>query len=140
MFDIGGPEFLFILVGVLILFGPKKLPELAQTLGKGLRQFRRAQQEFNEQITSAMREEERSKSDEWSRPIEPKTVARGVGEPRETPDLALGGSENTPEATETAPQNDIAAGIPREVIDDAEKSAAPEKAEDESPESEKKKS
>ncbi len=88
MFDIGGPELIMILVGVLILFGPKKLPELAQGLGKGLRQFRRAQQEFNDQITSAMREEERKKNDEWKRPIDPMTVARG-GESRETPGVAL---------------------------------------------------
>ncbi len=125
MFDIGGPEFLMILVGALILFGPKKLPELAQTLGKGLRQFRRAQQEFNEQITSAMREEERSKNDEWSRPIEPETVARSKGEPRETPGLALEAAEKSSEETEVIPENDIAAGIPSQVIDDAEKSGDP---------------
>lgn len=88
MFDIGGPELIMILIGVLILFGPKKLPELAQGLGKGLRQFRRAQQEFNDQITSAMREEERKKNDEWKRPIDPMTVARG-SESRETPGVAL---------------------------------------------------
>ena len=88
MFDIGGPELIMILVGVLILFGAKNLPELAQGLGKGLRQFRRAQQEFNDQITSAMREEERKKNDEWKRPIDPMTVARG-GESRETPGVAL---------------------------------------------------
>ena len=117
MFDIGGPEFLMILVGVLILFGPKKLPELAQTLGKGLRQFRRAQQEFNDQITSAMREEERAQSDAWSRPINPKTVARGTSEARETPELALGTGSEEEEEKET---NDIAAGIPREAIEKAE--------------------
>lgn len=93
MFDIGGPELIMILIGVLVLFGPKKLPELAQGLGKGLRQFRRAQQEFNDQITSAMREEERKKNDEWKRPIEPKTVARNA-EPRQTPGTAIGGDRN----------------------------------------------
>jgi sec-independent protein translocase protein TatA len=98
MFDIGGPELIMILIGVLILFGPKKLPELAQGLGKGLRQFRRAQQEFNDQITSAMREEERKKNDEWKRPIDPKTVSRGT-EPRETPGASLPNGSTTDDFT-----------------------------------------
>jgi sec-independent protein translocase protein TatA len=43
MFDnIGGGEILLILIVVLIFFGPKKIPELAQGLGKGIREFRKA--------------------------------------------------------------------------------------------------
>lgn len=85
MFDLGGGELLLIMLAVLLLFGPKKLPELAQGLGKGLRSFRRAQQDFNDQITSVMREEERKKNDEWARPIEPMTVPRTSTRPEETP-------------------------------------------------------
>lgn len=46
MFDIGGGELLLILVVVLILFGPKRIPELAKSIGKGLAQIRRAQVDF----------------------------------------------------------------------------------------------
>ena len=84
MFDLGGGELLMILVGVLILFGPKKLPDLAQGLGKGLRQFRKAQQEFNDQITNAMRDDQRKEATKRARPLAPNTVSRGVTTPRET--------------------------------------------------------
>lgn len=70
MFDIGGGELLLILIFVLITFGPKKLPELAQSLGRGLREFKRAQREFTEQINSAIEMEQRksARSGTISRP------------------------------------------------------------------------
>jgi sec-independent protein translocase protein TatB len=42
MFGIGPLELVFIFVVALLVFGPKKLPELARTVGKGLAEFRRA--------------------------------------------------------------------------------------------------
>jgi sec-independent protein translocase protein TatB len=42
MFGIGGWEMLLILVVALVVFGPKRLPELARSLGRGLAEFRRA--------------------------------------------------------------------------------------------------
>lgn len=59
MFDIGGGELLLILIVVLIAFGPKKLPELAQSLGRGIREFKRAQRDFTDQINSAIELEQR---------------------------------------------------------------------------------
>ncbi len=50
MFDIGGGELLLILLVVLILFGPKKIPEVAQLIGKGVQKVRRAQEELVEQV------------------------------------------------------------------------------------------
>ncbi|ABF44907.1 MULTISPECIES: twin-arginine translocase TatA/TatE family subunit [Deinococcus] len=40
--NIGVPELLVILLVALIVFGPKKLPELGKSLGQGLREFRRS--------------------------------------------------------------------------------------------------
>jgi sec-independent protein translocase protein TatA len=45
MFGIGGQELLLILVIVLLLFGAKKLPELARGMGKGIKEFKKAQNE-----------------------------------------------------------------------------------------------
>jgi TatA/E family protein of Tat protein translocase len=42
MFGIGGWEMLLIAVVALLVFGPKRLPELARQMGKGLAEFRRA--------------------------------------------------------------------------------------------------
>jgi sec-independent protein translocase protein TatA len=42
MFGLGGPEMLLILFALLLLFGGKKIPELAKGLGKGIREFKDA--------------------------------------------------------------------------------------------------
>jgi sec-independent protein translocase protein TatA len=50
MFDVGGGEIILILLAILLLFGPKKIPELSSMLGKGLRELRKAQSEFQSQL------------------------------------------------------------------------------------------
>lgn len=44
--NIGFPEMIVLLVIALMVFGPKKLPEMGRTVGKSLREFRRASAEF----------------------------------------------------------------------------------------------
>jgi TatA/E family protein of Tat protein translocase len=44
--SLGGTELLFILVIALIFFGPRKLPQLARSMGKGLAEFRKASDDF----------------------------------------------------------------------------------------------
>jgi TatA/E family protein of Tat protein translocase len=59
MGPIGVQEMMFIVVLALLLFGPKKLPELARLLGKGLTEFRRAKNELKATLETHMNELDR---------------------------------------------------------------------------------
>lgn len=52
----GGWEIVLILAVVLILFGAKKLPELAKGLGSGIKEFKKATREVTDEISTAMDE------------------------------------------------------------------------------------
>jgi len=51
---LGGWEIVLILAVVLILFGAKKLPELAKGLGTGIKEFKKATREVSDEINNAM--------------------------------------------------------------------------------------
>ena len=53
LFNLGGGEIILILALVLILFGAKKLPELAKGLGTGIREFKKATREVTDEIQNA---------------------------------------------------------------------------------------
>ena len=50
MFGIGMPELILIVAIALIVIGPKKLPDLARTLGRAMREFKKATNDFKESI------------------------------------------------------------------------------------------
>jgi TatA/E family protein of Tat protein translocase len=50
MFGIGTTELLVILFIILLVFGAKKLPELAQGLGKGIREFKKASNDIQDEL------------------------------------------------------------------------------------------
>jgi TatA/E family protein of Tat protein translocase len=88
MGPIGFPEMLVILVVALIIFGPRKLPELGRSLGKSINEFKRASNELRSTLDDEIRAEERTKAvtttpatstDPASlpSPAAPETVARG---------------------------------------------------------------
>ena len=64
MFGIGFQEMLIILVVVLIFFGPKRLPDLAKSLGKGIAEFKKASEEVRKGIDEAVREAESEEKDQ----------------------------------------------------------------------------
>jgi len=53
MGPIGMPEMIMIFVVVLLLFGAKKLPELARGIGKSMGEFKKARDDFEREITRA---------------------------------------------------------------------------------------
>lgn len=53
MFGIGGGEFVFIILVVLMLFGSDKIPEIARTLGKGMQQLKNASNEIKSEINKS---------------------------------------------------------------------------------------
>ena len=104
MFGIGMPEMLLILAIALIVIGPKKLPDLAKSLGRAMREFKKATNEFKEtmQIDSELADVKKAFDDinddvksavdlkpEFERKSEEKNKSDDTGEekkPEETPD------------------------------------------------------
>jgi sec-independent protein translocase protein TatA len=83
--SIGMPELIIILVIALIIFGPRKLPELGRSLGKSLGEFKRASNELRNTLDEEIRLEEQRVA-EPPKPAEaahaPEADAQGI--PRQT--------------------------------------------------------
>jgi TatA/E family protein of Tat protein translocase len=60
MFGLGIPELMVIFVIALVVFGPKRLPDLGKALGRGIAEFKKASQEVKDSIESEMRNAEQS--------------------------------------------------------------------------------
>jgi len=85
--NLAGPDLIVILLIILVLFGAKKLPELARGMGQAVKEFQKAKDEFNDELHKAGKSEtETAKSD--VKPAQ-STVAR---------------SENQPSASVVSPQ------------------------------------
>lgn len=84
MFDIGFQELILILVIALLVFGPTRLPELGRALGRAMREFRRASDEFRSTVETNLHLNE------------PEPVAA-------TPEPAAASSAPAPAATATEP-------------------------------------
>jgi sec-independent protein translocase protein TatA len=79
------PELIIIFVIALIIFGPRKLPELGRSLGKSLAEFKRASNELRNTLEEEIRLEEQkpAKVDEPKPKIEPSRTAEAAGEPND---------------------------------------------------------
>ncbi|MDJ1467090.1 twin-arginine translocase TatA/TatE family subunit [Cytophagaceae bacterium DM2B3-1] len=55
--NLGGPEIFLIVLFVLIFFGAKKIPELARGLGKGIKEFKDATREVQNEIEDSVKDE-----------------------------------------------------------------------------------
>jgi len=49
---LGVPELIIILIILLVIFGPKRLPEIGRSVGKGIKEFKKSTSELQEQVTA----------------------------------------------------------------------------------------
>ena len=82
--SIGMPELIIIFVIALIIFGPRKLPELGKSLGKSLAEFKRASNELKSTLEEEIRvEEQKSKLETPKSPDTPVASAQAHAEEAE---------------------------------------------------------
>lgn len=99
MFDIGLQELVLIFVIALIVFGPKNLPQLGRALGRAMREFRRASDEFRSTIETNLKINE---PDPVPEPAPAPTAAEAAASPLATAE-ALPDSVLDPYNPEAAP-------------------------------------
>ncbi len=85
--SIGGPELLVIFVVALLIFGPRKLPELGRAIGKGLAEFRRAASDLRETLDAEV-----TRSGTTAPRAEPPAGAEPSEKRESTPTVADGGT------------------------------------------------
>jgi TatA/E family protein of Tat protein translocase len=95
--SIGTPELIIIFVIALIVFGPRKLPELGRSLGKSLGEFKRASNELKNTLDEEIRLEERKQQERQEPPrvtefppLDNDNDAATAGAPATGTDHALG--------------------------------------------------
>ena len=83
--SIGMPELIIILVIALIIFGPRKLPELGRSLGKSIGEFKRASNELRNTLEEEIRIEERKEQAAAIKSEQDSAIAAAVPPPTTTP-------------------------------------------------------
>ena len=127
MFGIGFQEMLIILVVALIFFGPKRLPDLAKSLGKGIAEFKKASEEVRKGIEDAVKEESVPETPKPPEDLSSYGKAPGSGPAPEEP----GTAEPAPPTGVSSP----ASGTPLDVsaVEPAPSTGAPAAAEGAAP-------
>ncbi len=55
--NFGFGEILLVMIVILIFFGPKKIPDIAQSIGKGIREFKKAMRDVQDEVTKSVSDE-----------------------------------------------------------------------------------
>jgi sec-independent protein translocase protein TatA len=95
--SVGTPELIIIFVIALIVFGPRKLPELGKSLGKSLAEFKRASNELKNTLDEEIRSEERKQQEKQEPP-------RVAGFPESTIPPAVEPKTGTHDSDPTVPR------------------------------------
>lgn len=77
---LGVPEILFILVLALLIFGPRRLPEVGRTLGKAMGEFRRATTELKRSINTEIALEDEDERPSYTRTARPERELGAAGD------------------------------------------------------------
>ena len=75
-FNLGGQEMIIVFLIVLLLFGAKKLPELARGIGKSMGEFKRAREDFEREIHNAEIDDKSSKAAKTEAKAETRTETK----------------------------------------------------------------
>jgi TatA/E family protein of Tat protein translocase len=104
--SIGGPELVVIFIVALLIFGPRKLPELGRMLGKGMAEFRRAANDLKDSLETEVAREQpaRGQLKAIPAPAAVPTSADGRLADGAAPAVAGGASSDTPPTPPTATQ------------------------------------
>ena len=73
--NLAGPDLIVILLIILVLFGARKLPELAKGMGQAVREFQKAKEEFNDELSNAGKTESEVAKEKMTKPAS-QTVPR----------------------------------------------------------------
>ena len=84
--SIGMPELIIILVIALIIFGPRKLPELGKSLGRSLSEFKKASTDLQNTLEQEIKIEEQKETEAKNKPAEAAKAAPGAPDSGSDPD------------------------------------------------------
>jgi sec-independent protein translocase protein TatA len=93
--SLGMPELIVIFVIALIIFGPRKLPELGRSLGRSLAEFKRASNELKSTLEEEIRLEEQRVDLEASKAAAPAAVAATSSDGHQIPEPAVQKADKT---------------------------------------------
>jgi sec-independent protein translocase protein TatA len=62
LFNLGAPEIILVLLVILVLFGAKKIPDMMQGLGKGIKEFKKATRDIESEITNTTNSDDKKSS------------------------------------------------------------------------------
>ncbi|HEY9698205.1 MAG TPA: TatA/E family twin arginine-targeting protein translocase [Trichocoleus sp.] len=102
IFGIGLPEMTLILIVALLIFGPKKLPEIGRSLGKAIRGFQEASKEFENEFKKEAERIEKTVSEPMKATLETPKALASTPKDSAIVDATLA---ETPEATEQEAAN-----------------------------------